>query len=327
MTRSLAIITCLVLAACGGAGESDETTTSATSTSAPASTTTAGSTPSPDATSGTTDETTALGESPDECTSPTGYSVSYPASWWANDGSVVDACGLFGPEPVDLEPATDVNAPINIYIDPVPFDVAAAPTETGEEIDRAVTLIDGARAVRSVTRVGEGLLPEGTEVTSYVVDVATDETDRTMIMTTADVEAYDYVRNARVLDAMAQSLELDVDTKSNLVAQYRGGGAPFDVTATAAAGTVCLTASPPDEEVCLSLPNGEAIVVDTIGDIAIGLAAPDVFQVEATDGISYLPVALAGTDARGWALPIDGPTQIVATDRSGEQLASLEVGV
>lgn len=266
-----------------------------------------------DSMAGNGGEDTVLAEA-DRCTSPEGYSISYPATWWVNDGSVTDACGLFGPEPVDLEPATDVTAPINVFVDPVAFEVAAEPTETGDELDRSVTSIDGARAVRTVTVSGDdAFYPEGTAATTYLVDLGTDGEERTMILTTVDLDAYDYEHNTRVLDAMVRTVDLEVDTPTDLVARYLGGGTPFDVFASQDGDRICFTVEPPGSETCLELPAAsEPLVAATVGDVAVGLTTGDVYEVQSSDGLSFLPVPVDGTDAAGWALPVNGSTEISA---------------
>ena len=154
MTRILAILTttCLTLAACAGDGD---TTSAATPTSTAVPPTT--SVPSATTTSGSNDEPTALGASPARCTSPEGYSISHPSQWWANDGSVADACGPFGPDQIDLEPATDVTAPINVLVDPVSF-ISYLPTPiTGADARGWAMPIDGETRVVAVDRSGEQL--------------------------------------------------------------------------------------------------------------------------------------------------------------------------
>ncbi len=170
-----------------------------------------------------------------------------------------------------------------------------------------MTTLDGRQAVRIVSKVEEGLYEPGTEVTSYFVELEPiDEEPRTLIATTADVGDYEYERNAALLDEMFRTIELDEPGPENLVAVFRGGGAPFEVTAVDDSDTqVCLAVSPGEPRTCLTAPTGNRVVAEIVGNAIVGLSGPDVFRVEIEDGLSFLPVELdSGTHA--WAAPFDG---------------------
>ena len=253
------------------------------------------------------DDTTAslLGAEPATCTSADGFTVSYPSDWWASTGEL--ACGSFAPTELHLAPNTDVTAPVMIFADPVEFETVVSPSQSREELSRAVTTLDGRQAVRIVSNVEEGLYAPGTEVTSYFVELEPiDEEPRTLIATTADVGDYEYERNAALLDEMFRTIELDEPGPENLVAMFRGGGAPFEVTAVDDSGSqICLAVSPGESRACLTAPAGNRVVGDIVGDVIVGLSGPDVFRVEVEDGLSFLPVELdSGTHA--WAAPFDG---------------------
>jgi hypothetical protein len=230
--------------------------------------------------------------------------VSYPTDWWASTGEL--ACGSFAPTELDLTPNTDTTAPVMIFADPVEFRIAVAPTESRDELSRAVSTVDGRQAVRIVSTVQEGLYPVGTEVTSYFVELEpVDDAPRTLVATTADIGAYDYERNVTLLDEMAHTIRLDSPGPNNLIASYRGGGAPFDVFAGADGAETCLTVDPGEATTCLAAPAGNRVNADVIGDALVGLAGPDVFQIQVENGVSFLPVDTdSGTSA--WAVPFDG---------------------
>lgn len=330
MRRGAAVLAALalVIGACAGStGPSPATTTTTNASTSPTTTTlesTTSTTTNPTTTT-SPDRTTALGESPASCSGPAGYTVSYPSDWWANDGSVTDECGLFGPQPVDLQPATDVTAPINLFVDPVEFRVAAAPSDSSIELDRAVTTIDGARAVRLVRETEEGLLPAGTESTTYVVEFAS---DRTMFLSTSDLDAYDYERNVELVDAMARTLDLAIDAPPGLIARYRGGGVPFDVVATVRGTDTCFTVTPGDDTTCLPPPDGaaSAALAESVDGVAFGLARPGVFEIEAVDGVGFLPVPITGSDLSAWAVPVDGAPELVALDDRGRSIGAVPMG-
>lgn len=199
----------LVLAGCGdddtASDEAPTTTVSTTTTSVPStsSTTTA-------STSSTSTSTSAPSEGPaveltESCESPDGFTIAHPGDWAA-----VSDCGQFGPEPVDEpEPATDERTGVvSAFIDPVPFEQVAEPTE-GDR-DRREETVDGREAVRVEGQVtGEGLYPEGTEYVRWLVDVTDGGAPATLFVDAYDL-GYDieFDRAVRVLDAMAGSLEI-----------------------------------------------------------------------------------------------------------------------
>lgn len=253
-----------------------------------------------------------LGADPATCSSPDGFSVSYPSHWWASSGEL--ACGSFAPTELNLTPGTDVTAPVMIFVDPVDFRTAAAPGEASEELDRAVSTLDGHRAVRTVSTVDEGLYPSGTEVTTYIVEFATGDDAQTLIATTADLESYAYERNVKLLDEMFRTIELDQSGPEGLVASYRGGGTPFDVIAEPSNSEVCLTVDPGDLTTCLDAPAGNRVDAALVDDVLVGLAGPDVFRIEVEGGISFLPVPI-GSATSAWAVPFDGSDfNVLGTD-------------
>ena len=235
------------------------------------------------------------------------YSIAYPSEWWANDGSVTEACRFFAPEPMPIEEQSEVVAPVSATVDQVAFADVAAPSESSTELDRAVTLIDGRQAVRLVNEQVDGLLPAGTEVTTYAVDLGG---DRTMVLSAADT--FDqYTRNVAVLDEMARTVALSDPGDIDLVARYGGGGTPFDVSARVA-DDVCLTVEPAGEEVCFDAASvsGNQVVAEVVdlgvGDgVLLGIAGPDARRVQIIDGLAYLPVPVEDVDVTGWALPTD----------------------
>jgi hypothetical protein len=135
----------LLAGACGD--DDDPVTTSsgdATSTTTAEDTTT-----STTSTTTTSTTTTSEGDDPDgvpleqSYQSPDGFTISYPSDWEA-----VTDCGQFGPAPLDEPtPNTDERTGVvSAYIDPVPFEQVAEPTEA--DTAREETTIDGLPAVR-----------------------------------------------------------------------------------------------------------------------------------------------------------------------------------
>lgn len=67
------------------------------------------------------------------------------------------ACGSFAPTELDLTPNTDTTAPVMIFADPADFQMVVAPTETRNELSRAVSTIDGRKAAHRVGGRGGSL--------------------------------------------------------------------------------------------------------------------------------------------------------------------------
>lgn len=249
------------------------------------------------------DGTTAslLGADPATCASDDGFSVSYPSHWWA--GTDAFACGWFAPEPIDVEPSTDMTAPIMMQVDDVAYRTAVAHTGPRKEVARAVTTVDGRRSIRTVSIIEEGLYPTGTEVTTYLVDIESPEgVEQTLVASSPDLDGYDYHRNVALLDEMLRTVELERPGRDAVVAIYRGGATPFEVTSETSGSETCLTVMPGGEQRCLESPAGNQVTAAIAGDALVGLAGPDVSRIEVENGISFLPVPIeSGTSA--WAVP------------------------
>lgn len=137
------------------------------------------------------------------------YTVDYPEGWHTNEGDVTEACQRFDDEPVELEPQTGgaPEQPVVVRVLPVAFDMASDPGRAMEEQSRTEATVAGRPAVVvEWTSTGEAALPEGVRTYQYLVDLGG---DRTLMLAAYDVgeRAFEDVR--RVVDAMAQSLELD----------------------------------------------------------------------------------------------------------------------
>ncbi|MCZ2824721.1 MULTISPECIES: AMIN-like domain-containing (lipo)protein [unclassified Modestobacter] len=147
------------------------------------------------------------------CEHPDGFAISYPGSWSTNAGDVLPPCSRFAPEPFTLTEGTDVRtAPISTSVEPVPYARASAPQEGAEE-SRSGTIVDGRQGVRvQRTSTGEGLWPEGTPITTYLIDLGAGGADgpATLVANTVGLPEFDYERNVRVLDHMVHTLDITV---------------------------------------------------------------------------------------------------------------------
>lgn len=255
-----------------------------------------------------------------------------------NSGEILAPCSVFSPEPIEVEPATDVRpGAIVATIDEVDFATAAAPA--ARELSRAVTAIEGHQAVRvERTATGEALYPAGTRQASYIIDLTLgeDEPTQTLIVDTVELPGFDYEQNVEVLDRMAATIDIpSTDGISNVVARYEGGGGGFSVEARPEDGEVCLVIPPEGEPSCLRAPAADQIEITRlplIGDrlVISGLAGSNVFRIEAHEAegavFVFLPVRIPGNEVAGWAFgsTVDDIRRFVWYDIGGNDLGSAQ---
>lgn len=85
--------------------------------------------------------------------------------------------------------------------------------------DREVRSIDGHRAVRIERESsGEGIVPQGTLLTSYFIDLGSGvgDTGQVLVADTIDYTTIDYQQSKRVLDQMATTLQIDPDATAGV---------------------------------------------------------------------------------------------------------------
>jgi hypothetical protein len=142
----------------------------------------------------------------ERCTDPdAGFRIEYPAGWRTNPGEVMPACSLFDPEPIRIEPATELPFDIAVTIrrENVAFATVTAEQPHRRELLREELPVDGRRAVRMETELTEDMLrPAGSRSYRYYVEM--DGT--TLIAETHDAGDLDYGRKQRILDGMVQTL-------------------------------------------------------------------------------------------------------------------------
>lgn len=221
----------LVLTGCTGADGPDDATDSPTPS--PAATTPGGSptatpeeSPSPEAS-----PTPALGAS---CTnSELGVTVAYPEEWRTNDGDVLPSCSLFDPDPIDLEPATEIPPDLAVTLQGSDRQFATHADATDEpgtrEIERRETTVDGRDAVAMLLEATEDapLLEPGTRLYRWVIDLGVDEMTvvSTLLVVTYDQGEPAFDEKRRVLDAMVRSLDLDAKAEGDQQAALDAGTA------------------------------------------------------------------------------------------------------
>lgn len=146
------------------------------------------------------------------CSSASGYTVHYPATWsTVQDGAV--PCRFFHPEPFVLPPSTEAaGLAINVQVAPAPFDDIVPRLGTGsatafeEILSRRNEHLSGHRAVRIESRTRQaGLRPTGVRRVTWYVDAG----GGTLVATTAEgASAGAFPANVDVLDDIVAAVEL-----------------------------------------------------------------------------------------------------------------------
>jgi hypothetical protein len=139
------------------------------------------------------------------CTGPGGLEVSYPVDWTAAGNGHAPGCSLFSAERFEVVPASDVRtAAIALRVEDVPFAEAAAVLP--DEVARIDEVVDGRAAVRTEHVAGQGLWPEGTRSTRWVVDLGT----TVVVADAVGLAVIDHPAAVDVLDAMVRTLDVDM---------------------------------------------------------------------------------------------------------------------
>ncbi|MBW3577426.1 MAG: hypothetical protein KY462_06755 [Actinobacteria bacterium] len=134
------------------------------------------------------------------------YRIDYPADWETNTGDVLAECSLFDPEPIDIEPGTQIGFDVAIAIraENVSFERVAEEDMAVDETSREETTVAGRQAVRVEGEgTGQALVPDGMRVYRYAVDLD----GATLIAVTYDAGELDFETKRQVLDEMVASLQ------------------------------------------------------------------------------------------------------------------------
>ncbi|HEY0143964.1 MAG TPA: hypothetical protein VGF48_23965 [Thermoanaerobaculia bacterium] len=137
-----------------------------------------------------------------------GFSVSYPAGWQTNDGSVLPACSAFDPRPISMPRDSELPFEIAIVLDveKVAVDELTRSTQWERVLSSEQTTIGGRKAFRvEVEATGEGLADRGMRSLRYVIDLGG---GRTLIGATHGVNP-SYEGNKNVLARMVESVTLN----------------------------------------------------------------------------------------------------------------------
>ena len=145
------------------------------------------------------------------CVNPDdGYQVGYPVDWHTNSANGLPPCSVFDPDPIDLEPGTEVpfSIAVVIRVEDVAFEVVSNPDPQHDRVIQrdGPLVIAGRNAVLLETEAtGEdGLRPEGLLSYRYVVDL----NGRSLVAVTYDAGDNPYDHKKQVLDRMIDTLSL-----------------------------------------------------------------------------------------------------------------------
>jgi hypothetical protein len=131
--------------------------------------------------------------------------VRYPRDWHTNTGEVMPACSLFDPEPIEVDPATDIPLDIAVImrLEQRPFEAFGEPVR-GEQRDASGEVtVDGRRGLAvDWTTTGEGMLPEGVRVRSYYVEHG----QATLVAETYELGDPSFTVRQAILDRVMETL-------------------------------------------------------------------------------------------------------------------------
>jgi hypothetical protein len=141
------------------------------------------------------------------CASPEGFGLEHPVDWHVNPGDVLPGCSWFAADPFTVPEASDVRvADITLAVRPASELSARLP----DEVARSTVEVGGRPALRLEQVTGPGFYPEGTPITTYVVDLGpARDGDEVLVADTVGLPGFDHDRNVEVLDAMMATLVLD----------------------------------------------------------------------------------------------------------------------
>lgn len=224
------------------------------------------------------------------CSNPgDGYEIDYPETWETNPADVMEPCRLFDPEPVDVEPETQIPADIavRLTIEPVDYETVTAEDPTGEDVsDREESEVAGRPATRIEAEATDdaALRPAGTRETRWMIDLGD---GRTLVAATTESPEGDYEAEQAVLDEMVATLVLT--------------GATDPTTTT--------TTTEPDDEGPdpVGSPDTEPVVTDDFPSPATDVAYLTEVRASPRDGFDRVVLQFEGDEAPSWRVAYTDP--------------------
>jgi outer membrane biosynthesis protein TonB len=139
-----------------------------------------------------------------------GVTVTYPKDWYAYEGDPQWTCLLFDPNPIKLDPNTEISATIQMMDDGRTFaavtkDYATASVYTVKA--KASLTVDGLPAVGyQLENTGQGYYPKGILQTVFVIDRGS---RGTLVAETVGKKGAAYDANVKILELMVGNLKID----------------------------------------------------------------------------------------------------------------------
>lgn len=154
-----------------------------------------------------------------------GWTVEYPGTWRTNPGTVVAECRLFDPEPIVLQPNTELPAGLGANLHRAEVAVQQARTDPHSRlVSESETSVDGRVAYRQLRETTEdGYVPAGTRYLIWLVDLG----NETGIGTTYAVGTPSFERKVEVLDAMMARISIDESAAQQPASWRELPGAPI----------------------------------------------------------------------------------------------------
>jgi hypothetical protein len=135
-----------------------------------------------------------------------GFTVSYPAGWHTNDGTVIPACTAFDPQPVQVPPQSEIPFDIAVLVDVQQAAFDRTPDPQFERVLSSERLTIGGRpALRvEVEATGEGLADRGMRTLRYSIDL---RDGRTLVAST-NRTGEEYEREKEILRRMVEAISV-----------------------------------------------------------------------------------------------------------------------
>jgi hypothetical protein len=137
-----------------------------------------------------------------------GISISYPAGWQTNDGSLLPACSAFDPTPIDIPRDSEIPFDIAVVLDveQVPLEQFTRSSSFQRVLAATPMTIAGRNASRvEVEADGDRLADRGLRTLRYVIDLGA---GRTLIASTHATDG-SYEQKKEILGRMMESVKVE----------------------------------------------------------------------------------------------------------------------
>jgi len=140
-----------------------------------------------------------------------GITVTYPQGWHTVEDDPAFACMLFDPDPIVIEPQTELPpVAVLVYEDPRPFSEVAGDFETATVYtvlqSESGTFGDRNASVWELENTGEGFYEKGVLQVVVVIDRGD---QGTLVLETVGVAGDEYDANVEALGGIVESIQVD----------------------------------------------------------------------------------------------------------------------